>query len=123
MGRGESDTLVAASPRHQRCTPSAVDDTAQRNSRVRFAAQTDRTFMEQLKSSGLLPESGFPIHSASATAKLASRLYRARAYGLDLWSDIPLPEFMTAGTGLDVVIRLQPEDGAVACTSVTWDFR
>jgi len=79
--------------------------------------------MEQLKSSGLLPESGFPIHSASATAKLASRLYRARAYGLDLWSDIPLPEFMTAGTGLDVVIRLQPEDGAVACTSVTWDFR
>jgi len=80
-------------------------------------------YMEQLKSPGQLPASIFPINPAGGTATLASRSYRARAYGLDLWSDIPLPEFMTATNGLDVVIRLQREDSAVACTSAIWDFR
>ena len=75
--------------------------------------------MEQLK----LPAPSFPIQSLSETAPPASRPHRARAYGLDLWSDIPLPEFMTAGGGLDVVIRLHREDRTVACTSASWDFR
>ncbi len=48
--------------------------------------------------------------------------YRARAYGLDLWSDIPLPEFMPAGNGIDAVVRVDQEDGSVACAKPCWDF-
>lgn len=48
--------------------------------------------------------------------------HRVRAYGLDIWSDIALPEFMPPGDGVDVVVVLEAPDAAVDVPSPKWDF-
>lgn len=46
--------------------------------------------------------------------------YRARAYELDIWSDIDLPEFLPAEGGIDATVILENQPRALDCTSPQW---
>src|SRR3954469_5524650 len=49
--------------------------------------------------------------------------YRSRAYGLDIESDIELPEFMPPGPGLDVRVQLDECRTEVDAGTQRWNFQ
>jgi len=50
-------------------------------------------------------------------------LYQARAYDLDIRSDIALPEFLPSNGGMDVAVVLEKESVEVDCIRPKWDLQ
>lgn len=82
--------------------------------------------MEQreLRGAGQAPDAAVLCRLARPlTAEPAASPYRVHAYGLDIRSDVALPEFLPPREGADVEVVLEKEDAAVECASANWDFR
>lgn len=81
--------------------------------------------MEQAKLSGATAPPSPTVFAAltdQMKADEVSASHRVRAYGLDIWSDIELPEFMPPGGGVDAVVLLENEDPSVECAQPGWTF-